>query len=198
LGLLAQAVPAVHAPQKPLPSQTWLAPQLVPALFGVESTQVWAPLPHEVMPVRHAVGLLPHPVPAVQAVQAPALLQTRLVPQLVPGARCTESTQVVTPVEHDVTPVKHAALGLVPQLWPALQAAQVPEGLQTWLVPHTVPGDFEAPSTQVWLPVAHEVMPVAHAFGLPEHPRPAVHDWHWPLPLQTWLVPHETPAALFA
>ncbi len=168
----------------------------MPAFFTVPSTQVCAPVVHEVTPLRQRLGLVAQLAFAVQAVQVPEALQTRFTPQLVPGARCTESTQVVTPVAHDVTPVKHAALGLVPQLCPSLQAAQVPEGLQTWLVPHTVPGAFEAPSTQVWVPVAQLVTPTAHELGLPEQLRPAVHDWHWPLPLQTWLVPHDTPAAL--
>jgi hypothetical protein len=144
--------------------------------LAVESIQVCAPVLHEVSPLRQTFGLVAQLAAAVQAVHAPTPLQTRLTPQLVPGARCTESTHVVTPVEHDVTPVKHAALGLVPQLCPPLQAAQVPDRLQTWLAPHTVPGAVEAPSTQACVPDAQLVMPTAHALGLPEQLRPAVQD----------------------
>lgn len=37
-GFDVQALPAVHMPQKPLASQTWPAPQFVPAAFGAPST----------------------------------------------------------------------------------------------------------------------------------------------------------------
>lgn len=49
-GFDVQALPAVHAPQKPLASHTCPAPQFVPAALGAPSTQAWAPVAHERTP----------------------------------------------------------------------------------------------------------------------------------------------------
>jgi hypothetical protein len=197
LGLVPQACPAVHAPQKPLPSQTWLVPQVRPPGWFAPSTQVCAPVAHEVVPLRHRLGLPLQFEPAVHAEQVPLESHTWLAPQLVPGVFCAPSTQASAPVEHEVVPAKHAALGLLPQVCPATHETQLPAAVQTWLLPHEVPAVFAvAESTHTCAPLAHEVTPVRQAVGLPLHAWPATHDTHPPLPLQTWLLPHETPGFL--
>ncbi len=194
-GLVAQAWPAVHAPQKPLPSQTWFEPQVSPPGWFAPSMQVCVPVVHEVMPLRHALGLPLQFEPAVQAVQTPAELHTWLAPQLVPAGVCVPSMQVCVPLAHEVVPAKHAELGLPEHACPAVHAAQMPDEVHTWLVPQLVPGVFGvAVSTQTWEPVLHEVTPVRHAVGLVLHDCPATHATHPPAPLQTWLLPHERPA----
>ena len=65
----------------------------------VPSTQTGAPVAHEMTPFLHADGLPLHPAPAVHETQLPELLQTMLVPQLVPAALFVSSTHVCTPVE---------------------------------------------------------------------------------------------------
>jgi len=85
LGLVVQAPPALHATQVPLPLQTWLGPQVVPAAVLPPSTQVMAPVEQELVPVLQLVGLPVHDWPAVQATHMPVPLQTMLVPQLTPG-----------------------------------------------------------------------------------------------------------------
>jgi hypothetical protein len=56
-GLLdVQVVPAVQATQVPAPSQTWLAPQLVPGAWlpaGTFSVQTGTPVVQEFVPRRH-------------------------------------------------------------------------------------------------------------------------------------------------
>jgi hypothetical protein len=121
-GLPEQLAPAVHVPQNPLPSQTWLDPHEVPAItFPDPSTQVDAPVLHEVTPVLHADGLPLHDWPPAQAMQVPEPLQTMLLPQPVPPDFGVLSMQVCTPVVHDVTPFLHAAPGLVVHGWPLAQ-----------------------------------------------------------------------------
>jgi hypothetical protein len=51
-------------------------------------------------------------------------------------------------------------LGLPVQAPPAVHETQVPEPLQTMLVPQPVPADLGLPSTQVMPPVAHEFAPL--------------------------------------
>lgn len=196
-GLLPQLWPAVHAPQKPLPSHTWAEPHAVPAVLLLPSAQLSIPVAHEVRPLRHVEGLVAHALPAVHATQPPVPLHTRLLPQPVPGGRDMPSTHVCTPVEQLVTPATQSGVGLVPHVRPAVQTAHWPLALHTRLVPHAVPGDFAVPSTQLDAPVAHEVTPLKHAlFGFPVHAVPAVHETQPPPPLQTWLVPHVVPGAL--
>ena len=145
---------------EPFPSHTWLVPQGVPATtFPDPSTHVAAPVAHEVMPVLHGDGFPLQPVPAVQATQVPELLQTMLVPQLVPAGLSASSRQVGTPVLHALIPLMHAACGFVVQAWPAVHRVHWPFALQTWFAPQPLPAVFEAPSTQVCAPVAHEVTP---------------------------------------
>jgi hypothetical protein len=50
-GLVPQAIPAVHEAQLPAPSQTMLAPQLAPGVFGVPFTHVDEPVEQDAMPL---------------------------------------------------------------------------------------------------------------------------------------------------
>src|SRR5678816_2558489 len=77
-------------------------------------------------------------------------------------------------------------LGLPVQAPPAVHETQLPEPLQTMLVP----------PMQVMAPVAQEVVPFLQLFGLPMHDWPAVHATQPPEPLQTMLVPQLTPGDL--
>jgi hypothetical protein len=187
-----QSRPAVQPTHEP-PLHTWSVPQLVPFGSGVAvEMQVCAPVAQEVTPVRHGSGSVAQARPAVQAVQAPAL-QTRSVPHGVPFGSGTAplSTQVEVPVAHEVMPVRHGS-GFVAQVRPAVQATHVPP-LQTWFVPQPVPfGICVAVSTQVCEPVAQEVVPATHGFGLFEQGPPAVQVEQTP-PLQTWSGPQERP-----
>jgi hypothetical protein len=160
-GLPLQLCPSVHAPQNPLPSHTRLEPQEVPAVtFPAPSTQVAAPVMHEVMPVLHWDGLLVHAVPAVHATQVPEPLQTMLLPQPVPASLLVSSRHVCTPVPHELMPFTHAARGLVVQVCPGVHNVHCPFALQTWLVPQPVPAAFMVPSTHIWVPEAHELVPL--------------------------------------
>jgi hypothetical protein len=184
-GLVVQATPAVHAPQKPLPSHTRLVPQLVPPALLLPSTQVDAPVAHDVSPLRQAVGLPLHVRLAVQAVHTPRPSHTWLVPQLVPGDLATPLTQVCVPVPHEVTPVKHSGAGLVEQARPSVHDRHCPAAVHTALAPQLVPATFSVPSVQVLAPVAHEVVPLAQGLGLPVQATAAVHAVQVPLPLHT-------------
>jgi hypothetical protein len=105
LGLPEHELPAVQLLHAPLPSQTSLVPQLVPAGSGVASTQVCVPVVHDVVPVSQAaLGLLEHALPLVHDTHDPPL-HTRFVPQLVPAFFCVPSTQTDVPVEQLVVPL---------------------------------------------------------------------------------------------
>jgi hypothetical protein len=195
-GLVAQAWFAVHAPQLPLPSQVMLVPQLVPPILLLPSTQVIAPVAQEVTPFLQTLGLVVHAPPAVQATHAPAPLQTRLVPQLVPAALLPPSTQVVVPVAQEMRPFLQM-LGLLAQAVPGVQSPpQRPLPSQNRLVPQSAPAGLLGPSTQSWTPVAHDVTPVLQAFGLLMQAAPGVQATQVPVPLQTRLVPQLVPAGL--
>jgi hypothetical protein len=105
LGLAVQVTPAVQETQLPPESQTRFVPQLVPGGRAALSTQVCAPVEHDVMPVWQALpGLVEHDRFAVQDTQVCAGLHTRFVPQVVPVAFGDPLTQAEPPVEHEVTP----------------------------------------------------------------------------------------------
>jgi hypothetical protein len=194
LGLPVHAAPATHALHVPVASQTLSAPQLVPVDFWTSSTHAWAPVAHEVRPVKHGFGFVLHDRPAVHETHPAALLQTRLVPQEAPAGRAAESTHVVEPATHEVTPVLHG-LGLPVQALPAVHAPQKPFMSQTWLLPHIVPALRGAPSTQACAPVEHDVTPTWQSVpGFVVQPASAMHETHAPLPLQTWFVPQPMPA----
>jgi hypothetical protein len=190
-----QACPGVHEPQNPFPSHTWLDPHAVPgATLAAPSTQVAAPVAQETIPTLHGDGLPLHALPPAHATQVPVPLQTMLLPQAVPAALAAPSTQVCAPVAQDVTPFVHAAPGFVAHGWPGAHSPHCPFALQTWLAPQAVPAALGAPSTHACTPVAHDVTPFAHGFGLPVQDSPAVHVPHVPLPSQTLFVPQGVPA----
>jgi hypothetical protein len=106
VGLVVHDEPAVQATQPPEPLQTWLVPQPTPgALFVVASTQVVAPVAHEVVPFLQAVGLVPHEIPAVQEMHPPAPSQTRFDPQEVPAIFAVPLTHVCAPDVHEAVPL---------------------------------------------------------------------------------------------
>jgi hypothetical protein len=135
--------------------------------------------------------------PCVHMPQNPLLSHTWFEPQDEPaGTLPAPSTQVGAPVAHETTPTLHGD-GLPLQLLPAVQAAQVPEPLQTMLVPQLVPAALLVSSRQVCTPVMHELIPLTHAaWGFVTHAWPAVQTVHWPFALQTWFAPQPVPAAL--
>lgn len=146
-----------------------------------------------------AFGLVVHDAPELQAVQLPAALQTMFVPHEVPAGRFVPvSTQVCAPVLHEVTPVRQG-LGFVEQEFPTTQGTQVPLPLHTWLLPHVVPAAvLPEPSTQVCVPVAHDVTPCLQTLGLVAHDVPAVQATQLALALHTMLVPQEVPTGFAA
>ena len=81
-------------------------------------------------------------------------------PQLAPACLLVLlSTQVDTPVPHQVTPTLQS-LGLVLQARPAVQSTQLPPLLQTLSVPQDAPVDLCVLLLQTIDPVAQLVMPV--------------------------------------
>jgi hypothetical protein len=62
-------------------------PSLQPVPFALlpPSTQVTAPVEHEVVPFLQGFGLVVHDCPAAQATHAPELLHTMSIPQLLPA-----------------------------------------------------------------------------------------------------------------
>ena len=159
LGLVVHAAPAVHDTHVPEPLHTWFVPQVAPAAALPPSTQVMAPLAHEVVPTLQAVGLPVHDWPAVQETQPPPPLQTMLVPQLTPADLAPPSTQVMAPDEHDVVPLRQV-LGLPVHDWPAVHDTHPPDPLQTMLVPQLVPAAFALPLVHVAVPVEHDATPL--------------------------------------
>jgi len=194
LGFVVHEVPAVQATQVPLPLQTMLVPQPVPAALLLPSTHVIAPVEHEVVPFLHAAfGLVVHEFPAVQATQMPLPLQTWLVPQLAPADLLPPSTQVMTPLEHDVVPALQT-LGLPVQELFCTQGPQMPL-LHTMFIPQLVPFALFPVSLHTGTPVTHEVVPVLHTFE-GWQVAPVVQALQLPL-LQTRFVPHDVPLARF-
>jgi hypothetical protein len=195
VGFAAQFCPAVQVPQKPAPSHTWLVPQLVPADFGLPSVHTGLPVVHDTTPLAQlALGFVVHAAPCVQGRQEPLPLQTWLVPQLVPPAFGVPLVHTGPPLLQEMTPLKHAGLGLVVQEAPSVHATQFPNEEQTWLVPQLAPVAFGVPFTHVDAPLAQEVVPVKHGFGLVVHAWPAVQLTHAPAPSHTWLLPQLVPA----
>jgi hypothetical protein len=179
-------VQAVHVPAL----QTWLVPQPVPFATGVRgAVHFCVPVAHEYTHVWQESYA--HVPPAVHAAHDPPL-HTWSVPQDVPLATGDALVQVETPMEHDVVPVwQTLPFGL--HDWPAVHDTHCPL-LQTWLVPHAVPLATGVELTHVCVPVAHEYVPLWHASTM--HAPPAVHAAHDPA-LQTMLVPHDVPFAVF-
>lgn len=197
-GLVVHIWLATHMPQLPFESHTWAEPQAVPAILLLPSTQVVAPVAHELSPLRQAgFGLVVQAMAAVQLTQLPLTLQTWLVPHVVPGGRLPESMHVWTPVVHEVMPVLQEGLGLVVQAVPATHATHEPLALHTWSGPHAVPAVTLVESTQRVLPVLQSMTPVLHGAPMFEvHAMPAVHMPQKPLASHTWPMPQVVPADL--
>jgi len=95
--------------------------------------------------------------------QKPLPSQTWLDPHDTPAMTLVvPSTQAGAPVAQEVTPFLHFD-GLPLQPPPIVQETQVPEPLQTMLVPQEVPGSLFVSSMQTSTPVLHELMPFTHA-----------------------------------
>jgi hypothetical protein len=194
LGLPEQPWPSVQVPQNPWPSQTLFEPHGVPApTFPAPSTQVCAPVMHEMTPLLHGDGLPPHALPAAHVTHMPVPLHTRLVPQALPGVFGVPSTHVMTPVAHEVTPFTHTPPVFIEHAWPAVHSVHWPLALHTWFIPHPVPGAFAAPSMHACTPVAQDVTPDAHALELPVQDCPSLQATHAPFPLHTIPAPHDVP-----
>src|SRR4029077_715097 len=104
LGLPVHAPPAVQDTQLPEPLQTMLVPQPVPAVLGLPSTHIMAPVVQEVVPLLQMPGLPMQEPPAVHETQVPPPSQTMFMPQLVPADLEAPSTQVMAPVAQEVVP----------------------------------------------------------------------------------------------
>lgn len=142
-----------------------------------------------VVPVWHGLLVGLHEAPAVQATHDP-LLQTSLVPHVMPLPAGPDETHTDVPVAHDVLPARQT---LPPGLQAtfAVHATHAPP-MQTSLVPHAVPSATLVALVHVDVPVEHEVVPVWHTLPLGLQAALAVHAPHWPL-LQTWPEPHAVP-----
>jgi hypothetical protein len=195
VGFVAQFAFAVHAPQAPLPSQTRLVPQLVPAALLAPSVQVWAPVAHDVIPLLHGLVLVVHGWPALQETQPPTPSQTLPTPQPVPAAVFAPSVQVVMLPLQVVFPCLQA-VGLPVQLWFAVHTPQNPLPSHIGPPGHVAVLGLFVPSTQTDAPVSHEVTPFRQTDGLVVQAVPAEHGTQVPLPLQTWFVPQVVPAAV--
>src|SRR5271154_2826810 len=123
-------------------------------------------------PLSHAfVGV--HAAPGVHAPQVP-LLQTSFVPHVAPffAVLAPPATHTGVPVAHEIAPVAQTFAGV--QAAPVVHAPHTPLS-QTSLVPHIEPfaAVFAPPATHTGAPVAHEIVPVRHAF-VGVHAAPAV------------------------
>jgi hypothetical protein len=124
--------------------------------------------------------------PVVHVPQNPLPSHTWLDPHDMPAATFPlPSTHTAAPVAHETMPFLHCD-GLPLQPLPAVHATQVPEALQTMLVPQLVPAALFVSSRHVCTPVVHALIPLMHAAcGLVVHAMPAVQSVHWPFALQT-------------
>jgi len=118
-----------------------------------------APVEQEVVPFLQTLGLVVQAAPALHATQAPAPLQTWLVPQAVPAAALPPSTQVMAPVEQELVPILQL-VGLPVHDCPAVQAMHMPVPLQTMLLPQATPAAFAVPFTHIDMPDEHDAAPL--------------------------------------
>ncbi len=145
--------------------------------------------------MKHAAfGLLEHNWPAAHTTHWPVALHTWLVPQLLPAVFWLASMHACAPLAHEVTPLKHALLGLVAHATPSVHKTHEPLPLHTWLAPHDTPGPLLPKSTQVCSPLVHDVLPVLQGLGFDVQLTSAVQATQALVGLHTWLMPQETPA----
>jgi hypothetical protein len=123
-----QLWPTVQAMQLPLLLQTWLVPQLVPAVLLVVALQTGVPVLQEIEPFWQ--GLVGWQLwPEVHEMQLALLLQTMLVPQLVPAVLLVVALQTGAPVAQEIEPFWQGFVG-----WhevPVVQAPQLPRPSHT-------------------------------------------------------------------
>lgn len=125
------------------------------------------------------------------------LLHVWPVPHIVPlFAFIVPSAHTATPLPQRVDPTLQT-FGLPIHIAPSVHAMHAPPGSHTWFVPQLEPGVlFAGESTHTETPVAHEVTPCLHGFGLPIHGWLAAHATHWPPELQTRSTPQSAPTGL--
>jgi hypothetical protein len=184
-GLVVQVAPAVQATQVPVPLQTRLVPQVVPAAVLPESTHFAAPVAQSITPaLQGAPGFVVHVWPAMHMTHWPLPLQTMPEPHAIPAPTLSPSTQPEAD-PHWTTPSLHIPPEFVVQTVPAAQVVQAPP-LQTWSIPQKVPSAALAPSLHWGAPVLHEIVPFLH--GLPvlvEQAAPVAQGMQVPAALQT-------------
>src|SRR4051812_7489577 len=197
-GLAVHAVPAVHDTQTPLPLQTRLVPQVIPAAVLPVSRQRSAPVVQSMTPVlQGAPGLVVHDLPAWHITHCPLPLQTMLEPQAVPASTLSPSTQPEADPQV-MTPSLHAPPGLLVQTVPAAQVVHAP-ALQTFSVPQKAPSGPFMPSLHWGAPVSHAIAPFLHGLpGFVGHDAFVAHGMHVPAALHTWSVPHVAPGVFAA
>jgi hypothetical protein len=99
-----QDSPAVHDRQLP-ELHTRFVPQVVPLATLADSAQTGTPVLHVVVPVRQGLPLTAQVAATLQSPQAPVVLQTLSVPQLVPAAASVPlSVQTGVPVAQASVP----------------------------------------------------------------------------------------------
>jgi hypothetical protein len=114
-------------------------------------------------------------VPTPQLTQAPLPSQNPPEHTVLSASGLVVSTQVGTPVEHEVVPEKQGC-GLVLQGWLAVHALHTPLPSHTLLVPQVVPAPtLPLPSTQVADAPVQSVEPLRHWVGLPVQSAPWEH-----------------------
>lgn len=128
--------------------------------------------------------------PATQGVQVPSM-HTLPVPQDVPLGLFPETTQVETPLEHDVVPVLQ---GSVTVHVFTVHATQAP-ALQTLSTPQDVPFGRTSPVSEQLTDWPHTSLPPWQGLA-GGHASPSLHETHAP-PLQIFPEPHVVPFAAF-
>lgn len=185
-----QAAPTAQPTQVP-PLHTWFVPQVVPSASGPVSVHTGAPVVQEMAPEWQGFASV-QAAPVVHGTQAPVLLQTRFVPQLVP-AGCSVAVAVQTgPVAHEVMVPTAQTFVLGVQDAPTVHPTQAPP-LQTWFVPHTVPSGFAMVSVQTGAPVVGSQAMAASWHGLVETQAAPAAQAHAPA-LQASPVPQAVPS----
>jgi len=198
VGLPVQLWSAMHTPQKPLPSHIGPPGQVAVLGLGVPSTQVEAPVTHDVTPFLQTDGFVVHAWPAVHETQVPVPLHTWLVPQVVPADVLPLSMHFGAPVVQSVTPVLHGAPGLVVHALPSSHITHWPLPLHTMFDPHEVPALTSSPSMQPEDDdIPQETTPSLHAPpGFVSQTVPPAQPMHAPA-LQTLSGPHDVPSETF-
>jgi hypothetical protein len=186
-----QEPPDVHGTQ--LPSlHTRLLPQDVPLPTLPVSAQTGKPVTHEFAPVLHLFAGW-QLAPGVHMPHVP-LLQTMLVPQVVPLTRFLPVSVQVIDGEQACVPAWHAFDGM--QASPTVQGKQLPL-LQTMFVPQVVPLATFPDSVQTGTPVLQVYPAVRQGLPLTVQAAPTVQATHAPEVLQTIFVPQLVPAVTF-